>query len=831
MQAEQQGLVDITKLLDGTTLSRSTLEDDRQRVRWDDWAELSDRFASNVTREQLIASGRLALTPGFLGTLFRMSGLFTDLHDVYRLGLLWVGASMYRSMRFECEATSPSTLHARITLKNGYRPCESWFVNMVGCLESVPGMYGLPPAHVEWTATPLSGDYHITLPVRENTSGRFRRVVDAFRAPDAVASLILEQQQQMTVQLAALEDTETGYRILLDALPAAVALFDDEKIAYSNPAMRRALGLGERGLEGMPTQRLRYPVERFDAIADDGTKGLRELRMFRENGSTVHLEGITMAEVRFFGRTLRGLSANDVSQRVAVERRLEQSEETQRAVIDVMPDLLLRVRRDGRIVDALGGNELPEALRKKLVSGSNLETLVEGQRSTSGHDTCAEVLEALRAERPHVFECIIPDDSKEHVLEGRIVPVSSDDGSMVFLRDVTSRRDEQRQLAIAERTASVGTLAAGVAHEINNPLAAVMANLELIAEAIDAREGAPPLSLPDLKEMVRDALDGALRVKEIVANLKILSGKSSKHAAVSPLDVEATVERALSMVTAQVAQRARLRREFGHPPPVLASPEGLSQVLYQLLLNAVQATPEGAYDDHEICVRTQLDGEWVVVEISDSGSGIPDAVLPRIFDPYFTTKPMGEGNGLGLSISHRIVRELGGTLVAESSPKRGTMMRLRLPVADELPRERPSPTPRPRSKEHVAHILLIDDEPALARAIAKALGEHQVLIETSGTEAIHRLEEGLVPDLILCDLMLPGLRGPEIYQRACALAPSLSRRFVFITGGAFTPSTEEFARAHEDRVFQKPLDLAVLRADVERILAEAEEEEAATKGS
>jgi signal transduction histidine kinase len=242
-------------------------------------------------------------------------------------------------------------------------------------------------------------------------------------------------------------------------------------------------------------------------------------------------------------------------------------------------------------------------------------------------------------------------------------------------------REAERQLASAARLAMLGTLAAGVAHEINNPLTYLRSNLRYVREEL-GRHGIDPAVQVALDEALADASDGVERVRGIVRHLMELSRVETPGKA-HPLDLHATLDLCVDMVRRQVQPRARLHREYGQIPPVLGDQTRLVQVFLNLLLNAAQAVPEGDPARHEVRIATRLDpdGARVMVEVSDTGCGIPEAALDRIWDPFFTTKPADQGIGLGLSICRSLVGALGGRIAVRSREGAGSTFTVWLEAA------------------------------------------------------------------------------------------------------------------------------------------------------
>lgn len=269
-------------------------------------------------------------------------------------------------------------------------------------------------------------------------------------------------------------------------------------------------------------------------------------------------------------------------------------------------------------------------------------------------------------------------------VEVRAMPTYEDESPRVtvMIHDVTDARRLHAKLLETERLASVGLLAAGVAHEVNNPLAYTLLNLERIKTGLrDLAEDAPSPSLTQLIEATRMCIEGARRVHSIVNDLRRFSRSDEGEPHVS-LDVHHVLDFALDMSGHQIAPRAKLVRAFGDVPCVMASEGRLGQVFLNLLVNAAQAIAPGAPDENEIRVVTGTDERgWAVIEVSDTGVGMSAATKEHIFEPFFTTKH-GEGTGLGLAICQGIVLALGGQITVESEPGCGATFRLLLPSAD-----------------------------------------------------------------------------------------------------------------------------------------------------
>jgi len=366
------------------------------------------------------------------------------------------------------------------------------------------------------------------------------------------------------------------------------------------------------------------------------------------------------------------------------------------------------------------------------------------------------------------------------------------------------REDMESRLAFADRMASVGTLAAGVAHELNNPLMYVLSNLYLTREEINSREQA------EVRQQLDEAIHGAVRMQNIVRDLKTFSRIDDEQR--GNVDVQNVLESSINMCWNEIRHRATLERDFDEIPQVDANESRLGQVFLNLLINAVQAMPEERMRGNHITVRTHTgDDGSAVIEIADNGSGIDPDSMSRVFEPFFTTKAVSKGTGLGLSICRNIIRDAGGTIEAQSELDGGTTFVVRLPASTRACVSEVTEAPPTSVLDARARVIVVDDEPLVGRSIQRALRGHDVEVFSSGEEAIVRLCSDEPFDVVFCDLMMPDVSGMEVFGRVCERRPEITSRFIFMTGGAFTAQASEFLKETTLPCLEKPFELRQIR--------------------
>lgn len=425
---------------------------------------------------------------------------------------------------------------------------------------------------------------------------------------------------------------------------------------------------------------------------------------------------------------------------------------------------------------------------------------------------------------------LIDRAGKRRLVDQTATPIVDDQGGVLgrvlVLRDLTERKRLERRLDVAERLASLGSMASRIAHELNNPLAAVMGNLTFALEELNslgAQVTAGGLNrsggLDSCREALQDAAECAERMRKIIDKMRLFVSNRSPLREV--VEIPDLLEQAVVKTSDAIRRKARLTRAFGSTPRVYVDESQLLQVLVHLLTNAVDAIPEGRVADHEIKLVTYTDSRGrAAIEVRDSGVGIRQADMARIFDPFFSTKQLGSGMGLGLAICHSFVSGAGGELSVESELGHGSTLRVALPPASlEAAPGLTVAAVAPVTRR--ARILVLDDELAVSRIIERLLSEHEVVVETDGHGALSRIESGESFDAILCDMMMPALGGDEVYAALRQANPAQAAKMVFMTGGTISPRAGTFLDNIQNPVLTKPFALDKLRAVIGTLLTAA----------
>jgi len=390
----------------------------------------------------------------------------------------------------------------------------------------------------------------------------------------------------------------------------------------------------------------------------------------------------------------------------------------------------------------------------------------------------------------------------ERTLSFTAIAMAEPGSAVLVIEDQTERRRLQEQLIQSEKMSAIGQLIAGVAHDLNNPLASVVGFSDFLAEVGDI----PPQFAEPLQVIRQEAERAATIVKNLLSFARSQEGER-KLQPIGPI-----IESTLALLRNQLmANKVEATLEVDHGlPDVEVNGNQIKQVFVNLINNANQAIASDA-PSGRIWVTAKRLREGVAVSITDSGPGMTEELAGHVFEPFFTTKGEGEGTGLGLSICQGIVKEHGGRITLDTKPGGGATFTVELPGGARAPLAEPAPAPVATGKR--LRILVVDDEPHILyymRATLESWG-HAVEVASDGAYALERAIAGDF-DVIICDLRMPHLSGREMYQKLARHDPRAAERIIFATGDTVRGDTLQFLETLGRPYLHKPFTLAELRA-------------------
>ncbi len=386
-------------------------------------------------------------------------------------------------------------------------------------------------------------------------------------------------------------------------------------------------------------------------------------------------------------------------------------------------------------------------------------------------------------------------------------------GFVLLVQDVTEevRAQEEREkfrerIARSERMSAFGMFVAGAAHELNNPLTGVLGYAQLLTDRVKD---------PEVRASLSKIESGANRCKAVVDNLMVFSRRGERERRAEP------VEAILDEVLQECEPRAQscgvlLRREIVEPlPRVSVRRSEVVQALVAIVENGILAAATG-HRPKDVRICAMADCGSVNFEVTDSGAGIPESVLPRVFDPFFTTRDVGDGRGLGLSVAFGVARSHGGTISADNRPGGGARISFRVPCA--AAGEEPGAPAPASARRSGGRILIVDDEPVVVELLADYLGdEFEVETASNGREGLERSQRKSF-DLIFLDIRMPDMSGREMFETLRAVRPVLADRVVFTTGDVVQEETRKFLDSVSQPCLPKPFSLEAVSEMIERIL-------------
>jgi len=652
------------------------------------------------------------------------------------------------------------------------------------------------------------------------------------------------QNEELRASQELLERTRARYFELYDFAPVGyLTIAEDGVVLEANLTAAALLGVTRSAILKRPWTHFVLPADqdiyymhRRELFASGAPRGC-ELRLLGVDGTPfwVRLEA-RIAESDGCERVCRTVLF-DITERKRSEGMLQASEARHRMLLQSSPDAFFTLAPPNwtfcscntASVGMFGARDEQDLLSRSIGECSS-ERQPDNSRS---RDRTNALLGAALRDGSASFEWTFQRKPGEE-FAATVVIARVESGGRFFLqatvRDQTEERKRRAATAQTERLVSMGLLAASMGHEINNPLAYVLANVDDLAQLLprfavaSARCSAglrravgeatyegmigedfvllEAASLQGASDRARDALDGARRITRISKALSTFARVDTSD--LCKLDLQRAIESAVAMSSNELRSQATLTLDFKPVPLVWASEGKLSQVFLNLLINASHAVAQS--EARAITVRTWVEESSVCVAIEDTGAGIRPENLARIFEPFFSTKRSGTGSGLGLSICRNIIDEFDGDIRVESELNKGTRFVVRLPVWTEAAQLRSTQRPSDSATLEILHgrVLIIDDEAPLRLAMERLLIAHEVVSASSGNEALAILQHDRSFDLILCDLMMPEVTGMDVHHWLLARDPALAARLVFITGGAFGPAAAEYLSDAGNLKLQKP---------------------------
>ena len=617
-------------------------------------------------------------------------------------------------------------------------------------------------------------------------------------------------------------EKEMRFTELFETLQEGVYFSTPEgQLLDANPALVSMLGYVEKDdLLAVESAALNFdagPPVLGRALDDRGGVRTREIRIRRKDGTAAIFLDSSRAVWDTSGNIIRYQGTLvDITEKRKMERQLAQQEEFRARLLESFPDLILVVDLEERYTfvssrarDLLG--YAPQDMLGKKISeldDHSPELALMYHEIVSGRQVFASAEYGVR-HRDGNWRTMRAAGSQLVDAESKI------SGVIISVRDITVERKLEQQVVQSERLAAMGAMIGGVAHELNNPLTSVMGFSELLRQVhVD----------PQYRRYLEMIHKSALRCQKIVQALLSFARRQAPER--KPVCVNQLIEAALDILSYQLrtSNIESITRLDPNVPQAMVDPHQIQQVLVNLINNARQAI-EANQPAGWIRITTERAGNRVRVILQDSGPGIPPENLSKIFDPFFTTKEVGVGTGLGLSLCYGIIKEHGGTIRPVCKPGEGATFIIELPVTHSRDTEvvavaEPAPPPPDPKEGRGRKVLVIDDEEPILQMVRETLSAcgYEVDLASDGETGLRRLREKAY-DLTLCDCRMPGISGPQVYERLRKADPKLSEKFIFITGDVIGENTRCFLEKHKRICLPKPFTLSEFRSAVKKAVA------------
>ena len=612
----------------------------------------------------------------------------------------------------------------------------------------------------------------------------------------------------------------------LDNLPVGVwvGAVPGGTVVYSNKAFRTIVGMepvGGSRIDDVPvTYHVRdrqghaYPVEQLPyarALTELGPVLVDDMVLHRSDGVQVYLRAFGIPRFDDTGTPTEVVVVFlDITREVMVEAERDMINKRLDLVVNHAPVAIWAADLEGNVTLSEGAGLAVLGVRAGELVGKNVFVLYQN------HPTIPGFLRRGLAGEPLFYTVTVGPATYDTWL----LPLRDDSGTQTGIAgmslDVSEIRQLQTHAIQHDHQAAMGLLAASVAHEINNPISYVLGSTTALEREVERLAALPGAADPEVQAAVQrlraelaPIRDGASRIATITRDLRTFSRFDDDRAPIQVCDV---LRSAIQLTRKEIEANASLVLDLAADATVLANHARLLQVFLNLLTNALQALPASGHG--EIRVATRRAGDRIEIDVADTGRGVPEALRERIFEPFVTTKGVGEGTGLGLFVCRNIVRALGGTIELHPPAAGGALFRTSLPIHDGTSAVAAD---RPVTTTTGARILVVDDDSLVLRAVVAQLTFHEYVVTAceDGARALAILEHEAF-DLVFCDLMMRGMTGMALDAALRARGSANADRLVFMTGGAFTAEGQIFVRANAARVVDKPFDIV---AETERRLA------------
>ncbi len=647
------------------------------------------------------------------------------------------------------------------------------------------------------------------------------------------AMVLLREVDERENMGKAQREADENFRAIIQQIPDGIFIENTERILFVSQSVVKMLGYErEDELIGHPPLTFVHPdfhpviQKRIARIyGKEGVDPLLESSWIKKDGSRLSVEASGISII-YQGKPAVMAVLRDTAPRKKSEEALRKSDETFQAIIQQMPNGVLIVDPE-KVLFAnqtlAGFLKYPSA--DELVGCPKFDLI-----HSDYHRAVRERIEPILGQEganPILILKLLGKGGEPVDFESSSISIQfgGKPAVMMVLRDITMQNRLEHQASHNEKLATVGTLAAGIAHEINNPLTYVLANLVFLQENLDDlrrqmdEKGHVDAGYPKLFEEILEEIDetaqGGERIREIVRGLKSFVRTDEDEVAV--VDLNKTIESAINMTFHEFKHKARVEKDFALRLPLLTANVGkLQQVFINLLINAAHAIEGNNPEDNKIHIRTGQENGSLFAEFTDTGRGIPTDILPNIFEPFFTTKPVGVGTGLGLSICDKIVKFYKGTIEVKSQVGQGTTFTVRLLLDNGL--KVPGADPRPSEAQGRGRVLVVDDEPGNLEVLNRVLKKkHEVLTALTGLDALAILErEGGKVDVVVSDLNMPDMNGISLFKNVARKFPGLEKRFVFITGGVLMAESSDFFKSVDNPCLEKPFKFDEILAAVDQ---------------